>query len=268
MISSSVSDWELRQRPSCLESSEALPEDVPPGTVDCLFAALGSEDPHLGDEIAAATLAQWIVIQHAIPADQRRRLPARARGPSGARHRIGESGTTSVFRRSFSILLLAFIHAADNATKFLTNDEWEGSLDTLVSYGQQEQDVRARVSGLGWAHSVAHASDLADELAQSPRCSPASAAKILSAVGDLVARSREPFRGEEEDRVAIALASLIRRGLIEVHALKGLTGRASISPEDALRINWKNIVRALYFRLDDGDEKERASVLEAELTVA
>ncbi len=268
MISSSIPDWELRQRLSCLEGSEALREDVPPGTVDRLFAALGSEDPHLGEEIGAATLARWIVIQHALPADQMRRLHGRARGPSGARHRIGESGTTSVFRRSFSILLLAFIHAADNATKFLTNDEWEGSLDTLVSYGQQEQDVRARVAGLGWAHSVAHASDLADELAQSPRCSPASAAKILSAVGDLVARSREPFRGEEEDRVAIALASLIRRGLIEVHALKGLTGRASISPEDALRINWKNIVRALYFRLDDGDEKERASVLQAELTVA
>ena len=44
MISSSIPDWELRQRLSCLEGSEALPEDVPPGTVDCLFAALGSED--------------------------------------------------------------------------------------------------------------------------------------------------------------------------------------------------------------------------------
>jgi hypothetical protein len=164
VISSSIPDWELRQRLSCLEGSEALPEDVPPGTVDRLFAALGSEDPHLGDEIGAATLARWIVIQHALPADQRRRLHARARGPAGARHRIGESGTTSVFRRSFSILLLAFIQAADNATRFLTNDEWEGSLDTLVSCGQQEQDVRASVSRLGWAHSVAHASDLADEL--------------------------------------------------------------------------------------------------------
>ncbi len=69
-------------------------------------------------------------------------------------------------------------------------------------------------------------------------------------------------------RLLIALASLIQRELIEVHALKGLTGRASISPEDARRINWKNIVRALYFRLDDGDEKKRASVLQAELTVA
>lgn len=67
MISSSIPDWELRQRLSCLEGSEALPEDVPPGTVDRLFAALGSEDPHLGDEIGAATLAQWIVIKHALP---------------------------------------------------------------------------------------------------------------------------------------------------------------------------------------------------------
>jgi hypothetical protein len=139
VISSSIPDWELRQRLSCLEGSEALAEDVPPGTVDCLFAALGSEDPHLRDEIGAATLARWIVIQHALPADQMRRLHARARGPSGARHRIGESGTTSVFRRSFSILLLAFIHAADNATKFLTNDEWEAHLTPWSATGSRSR---------------------------------------------------------------------------------------------------------------------------------
>ena len=55
---------------------------------------------------------------------------------------------------------------------------------------------------------------------------------------------------------------------MEVHALRRLTGGTSISPEDALRINWKKIVRALDVRLDDGDEKERPSVLQAERTVA
>lgn len=69
-------------------------------------------------------------------------------------------------------------------------------------------------------------------------------------------------------RLLIALASLIQRELIEVHALRRLTGGASISPEDALRINWKEIARALDLRLDDGDEEERPSVLQAERTVA
>lgn len=262
-----IPDREVRERLSGLADLPMLPEEAPVGTLDLLFDALGSDDPHLREEIAARTLGRWIVVQHVLPSEPMRLLHQRACGQAGALQHLGESGTTSVFRRSFSILLLAFIHAADNRTEFLTDDEWASSAHTLVSYGQGEQDVRAKVPHLGWAHAIAHAADLADELAKSPRCSHGVAAQILSALGDLVARAREPFRGEEEDRVAVAIAALLENRLITWDDLTRAMGSAPASLDEARRINWKGIVRSLYFRLDGGEVRERAAALQAELTI-
>jgi len=267
MIGDRPIDEPLGESSSHLTTSPPAPGTVPESTLDRLYNALGSPDPHLREEIAAGTLSQLIVVERALSPAQLRSLHGRACSDSGALHRIGESGTDSVFGRSFSILLLAFIHAEDNRSQFLSGAEWEVGLETMIRYGESERDVRAQIPGCGWAHAIAHASDLADELARSARCSRPAGRRILSALRELVGRAEEPFGGEEEDRVGLALAALINQRLISVEDVAREVPTTETEPGAAARANWKAIARALYFRLEDDTARQEAHALQATLTV-
>jgi hypothetical protein len=241
---------------------DARPEDLPKGTLSALVRALSASDPGLRDDLAATTLVRWIAVDRLLDDETLRDLHRQATGP-GSPLNDHDTGTDTVFGRSFTILLLALLHAADNTAAYLSENNHQQSLAALTKVGQEEQDLRAEVPGKGWAHMIAHAADLADELARSPRCTPAAAHDILAALSGLVGRLDHPFLGEEEDRIAIALTSLIATGHISVADL-----RESVGEDQTQRINWKAIARSLYFRLpENGQARTQAARLQQHLTI-
>ncbi len=250
---------------------DAAPSDVPDGTVGALVAALGSPDPTLRDDLAVSTLVRWIVIERQLTDDDLHDLHARARSADGVLHLLGDRDTTSVFRRSFSLLLLALLHAADNTAPYLRAQEWQGALEALERVGAQERDLRASVPGMGWAHAIAHAADLADELARSQRCTPEAGARILAALGGLVDRLDHPFLGEEDDRVSMALEALVVNEHASVGDIRKAAGAADGACQDlpaARRANWKAVVRSLFFRLENPTAREETERLQADLTAS
>jgi Protein of unknown function (DUF2785) len=253
----------LRDRP------DAGPDDVPAGTLEALVVGLSSADPRLRDDLAATTLTRWIVLDHQLSQQVMRDLHRRATAADGPLATLGDQDNDTVFGRSFTILLLALLHAADNAVPYLDDRQWHDAVATLVQVGQQELDLRAQVPGRGWAHAIAHAADLADELARSSRCTDDVARDLLRALSGLVNRLEQAFLGEEEDRIAMAMASLITGGHASVAGLRTLAG---IDPGDpmelpaARRANWKSVARSLFFRLPDAPAKIDADRLQQELT--
>ena len=251
------------------DSSDAVPSGMPAGTLDALVAALGSADPALRDDVAVSTLVRWIVIDRQLSDDALHDLHARARSADGTLYRLGEKHTTSVFRRSFSLLLLALLHAADNAKPYLQPHEWKGTVETLERVGSQEQDLRATVPGMGWAHAIAHAADLADELARSQHCTPETGVRILAGLGSLIDRLDHPFLGEEEDRLSMALAALISNKHISIADIRKAAGAADGNCLDlpvARRTNWKAVARSLFFRLESVSARGDAEQLQGDLT--
>jgi hypothetical protein len=247
----------------------ARPDDIPAGTLDALVIALSSPDPQVRDDLAVTTLTRWIATDHRLSQQAMRDLHRQATAPDGPLATLGDRDSDTVFGRSFTVLLLTLLHAGDNATAYLDDSQWHDSVAALVRVGQGELDLRAHVPGKGWAHAIAHAADLADELARSSRCTNDVAHDVLRALSGLVNRLEHAFLGEEEDRVAMAVASLITGGHASVADLRRLAG---IDPGDpmklpaAQRANWKSVARSLFFRLPDAAAKTEADRMQQDLT--
>jgi hypothetical protein len=144
-----------------------------------LLEMLGSPDPVLRDEIAYRTLGLWIlrgVFDNQAKRDLIPKLETKLH------FKIGESGTDSVFSRSFSCLIFASLLGAQNEKPFLEPSEVERLLEVALSYFEREQDLRGYIPGQGWAHAVAHCADWLDEHANAPDISAANLERILEAL--------------------------------------------------------------------------------------
>jgi Protein of unknown function (DUF2785) len=255
---------ELRARLAAVVASgfAPLPHHEMAALAHDALEALGSPDPALRDELAYRVLAQWID-ERVLPPDDVRDVLRRARSDELLFARIGESGTSSVFRRTFSLLVIAVALTRDRAEPFLGQDEWRTTLDRVVAYCSEERDLRAHVTGSGWAHAVAHAADVVDALVAGRYATAADARRLFAGLRSLVDRADQVFQGEEDERVAIALAAMLAGERVEPAELRAwLQGEAppgAASAADVRRINWKLVARSLLFRL----QREQPAVAKA-----
>jgi imidazolonepropionase-like amidohydrolase len=174
-----------------------------------LTALLGSPDPELRDDIAYSTMAQWVYRQRIVPVDERRRLMRE--WTAGLRAGIGENGTNSVFRRSFSALALGLLVILDNEAPFLERAEFDQLLAAALSYLQEERDVRGFDPEMGWMHSVAHTADLLKFLGRSRHLQPEQQRTILAGMTAKLRRVESPLVDGEDDRLARAVLSIAAR---------------------------------------------------------
>ncbi|MDA8346823.1 MAG: DUF2785 domain-containing protein [Thermaerobacter sp.] len=239
----------------------ALPEgsDLPALTAQ-LGGWLGSVDPVLRDEIAYATLATW-VSEGRYGADALREL-----GRQMSRNLevgLGERGTDSVFLRTFSVLILGEVVAADAKHPRLPAallDAWRGQ---TLRYLGAERDERGFVPGRGWAHAAAHAADCLGAFGSHPRTTAEGLQDILHAVADRLLRpGAKVFINEEDERLAYACLAVLRRPEVShahivtwcerfSHPQAGGTWRAATSENEGARtyLNVKTFLRSLYLQL-------------------
>jgi hypothetical protein len=148
-----------------------------------LLGYLGSTDAGLRDDVALTTLAAWIDAGHYTAAELR---SIAARMARNLRQGLGESGSDTVFLRSFSALILGSVIDCDNAHAFLEPGEARQILDQALDYLAGERDLRGFVAGKGWAHSAAHTADLLTYLARSRHLRAGELRQIVGAIADKV----------------------------------------------------------------------------------
>src|SRR6266542_1036431 len=220
-----------------------------------LLSWLGSSDAELRDEFAYPILTGWIERGQYGP-DELRGIAGQMLGNLG--EGLGESGTDSVFLRSFSALILMEVVARDNAEPFL-----------------DQRDLRGWVEGLGWAHAVAHTADLLMMLSRSRYLGPVELAGLLDGIADrLLTQGDTVFLYQEDERLAYAVLNVLRRGLLDRAAVNRWLGRfvrpsgfetwQPVYVEPGLtvaRVNVTSFLRSLYFQLlltkSPPDELER-----------
>jgi len=250
---------------SIIDADFAIPAgyELDPLTAE-LTGYLRVPDADLRDEFGYAILAHWILAGRYAPDA----LRALAEGQMAALAvGLGECGTGTVFGRSFATLILAAITYYDNHQPFLTGGEVHRMLDRALDYFARERDLRGFVAGQGWAHSAAHTADWIDELALSRHAGPGDLRRILDALAAKVRESDLIFLYNEDERLAVAAASALRRMLLPredvarwLAALPGVLdlvprARRMIDPAShAAYLNTKNFVRSLYFRLALADD--------------
>jgi hypothetical protein len=204
-------------------SGLAVPDDRPLAELTTeLTTMLGSPDPHMRDGLAYPALATWV--DRGVYDDL---IVGLGDGmAAGLTVGLGEEGTDSVFRRAFSVLVLAECIDRDNqeglvpAAKLL---EWG---DQIASWYLRERDVRGYVPGKGWAHAVAHGADAVGVLARSPHFGRNELTVLLDVIGDRVlAPVDAPFVHGEPDRMALATMTVLRRNIVPLSVVEPWVAR-------------------------------------------
>ena len=170
---------------------------------------LKSSDPELRDDLAYTILAEWILEKNAFTAEELLALEAEWRGNLTAG--IGESGTDTVFGRSFSALMLAAIAERELKWQFLGEERYRKLLDAALQYLSEEKDVRGFEGKKGWIHATAHTADLLAALARHPYFTEQDQAPVLDTVAKRLATAGIIFSFGEQERLANVLAAMAAR---------------------------------------------------------
>lgn len=238
-----------------LGDDHLVPTDRPLSDLTAeLTQMLGDPDPRVRDELACSTLATWIG-----RGEYDDLLPGLGDGmATGLRSGLGETGTDSVFRRSFSALVLSECIARDTQRPLVPGGkvlEWG---DRIATWVLEEHDLRGHVPGKGWAHAIAHGADALGVLASSPHVGKAELSVLLDVIGERLALpAGQVFTHGEPDRLAAATMALLRRDRVSIEALEpwvarlGEAARRRPTDDDPYLAagNTEAFLRALYLQL-------------------
>jgi len=178
---------------------------------------LASPDPTLRDDLAYTILDQWIRHGQLTGPQLLTLLPQLQQNLTSG---IGESGTDSVFKRSFSALTLASFAERDLEQPFLSPAQYRALLASALAYLRDERDTRGFDPAKGWIHSTAHTADLLAALARNPHFTPADQQTLFAAVEQRLASAGHIYTYGEQDRLAVALLSVITRSDFQLAAFQ------------------------------------------------
>lgn len=226
-----------------------------------LFSYLGSPDPNLRGDIAFVILQQWITEQNLYSDAE---LDTMCDELLANLHKgIGESGTDSVFLRTFSIWGLAFIVQRDITHSFMSAERFTQLLEQVTIYTRGEQDLRGWVDGKGWSHATAHIASLLTSIALHPLADKSTHDHILSLIAEHMTRQVEVVYGHgEDDRMAQPIIIILEANLVELSTLQkwlkkleAVMDLASAGMPFDIKIfnayvNTRNMLRALYFPIE------------------
>jgi hypothetical protein len=176
-----------------------------------LTELLGTPDSE-SRELALAVLCTWV--ERGVYDDL---LPGLGDGiATGLLSGIGERDTDSVFRRSFSALVVAEVIDRDSRKPRVNRAKVHEWGDKLATWFLMERDERGYVPGHGWAHAIAHGADALGALARSPHCGPGELLVVLDVIGDRVTRAERGsvWYSGEPDRLAMTTIHVLSRGLV------------------------------------------------------
>ena len=195
-----------------------VPDDRPLAELTSeLTAMLGDPDPSVRDGTAYPTLATWI--GSGVYDDL---LEGLGDGmATGLNVGLGEDGTDTVFRRSFSALVLAECIERDNAQHLVPRSTLVAWGDCIASWFVRERDLRGWVPEKGWAHAVAHGADALAALAVSEAMGRLELTVLLDVMADRLLLPTGHFLTHgESDRLARATMRILCRDLVALDVLE------------------------------------------------
>lgn len=253
--------------------SGLLPEGQTADTLSAvLVQCLASPDPVLRDNLGYEIYTAWLR-GGTLTDEAARKLTTDLL--SGMKAGLGEKGTESIFRRTFSALILSEVMRRDARNRFLTDTEFQQVIEGMAGYLQGEEDLRARNDTQGWMHGVAHAADVLWRIAENPRTTLQDMDTLLAALAIKVAPDQAAFYTHNEpERLARVITTIVARGDYPTEKLDtwisellyGTTWRSSFDSEKGMaRLhNTRNFFQALYFQvLFPAPASTQASALES-----
>lgn len=174
-----------------------------------LSGLLGSPDPELRDDLAYSILTTWIYRKNGLSPDTLLALTDEWR--ANLKDGLGESGTNTVLKRSFSALMLSSMARREAKLPFMGADRYHALVADAPAYLDAERDLRGYDAQLHWIHATAHTADLLGALGASPLLTRGEAASILDSIDKRLATAPQVYTQGEQDRLAAAMVVVIQR---------------------------------------------------------
>lgn len=228
---------------------------------------IGSVDAELRDALIYPAFATWIEAGD-LNEVQLAYLFELAVDEDHLFYRLGEPESDSVYTRTFSLLLLPLILGPHREKPFLTPDQIHAVKERVFAYLEREQDRRGYVPGNGWAHAVVHAADVLDDLALCVELVADDLREILRLAAATLAEPRFVYTHDEPERMSIAAFAVLSRQVLDEAEVKAWVDGVAAAPgqyETMLdrfycRMNLKQFVTSLFFRLDRPANQDRLTV--------
>lgn len=216
---------------------------------------IGSLDPELRDGLIYTTLFHWIT-KGRFTSEQLRHLLNISLDSSHLFYKLGDEEDDAVFKRTFSVLIVALIIYEHRKASFLSEEVLYEVKNKLLEYMLKEKDVRGYDEVKGWAHSAAHTADALDELVQCCVFNKSDLLDILNSIKAKVCIGYYVYVDEESERMVTAVENSFNRKIISnSEIIEWLQGFKTPDPNNRhiynyhLKVNIKGFLRSLYFRL-------------------
>lgn len=216
---------------------------------------IGSLDPELRDNLIYEILYTWIS-NNRFTFKELKELLNISLGRSHLFYRLYDRDEDAVFKRTFSVLVIALIIDRHRKENFLSEEVLYEVKDKLIEYMLNERDVRGYVEVKGWAHSAAHTADALDELVQCISFNKTDLIDILDSIKAKVCIEYYVYIDEESERMVTVVEKAFNRKILSNSEIVGWLQEFRIeNPKNSyidnfhLKVNIKGFLRSLYFRL-------------------
>ncbi|WP_445671046.1 DUF2785 domain-containing protein [Paenibacillus sp. FSL P4-0184] len=224
--------------------------------VKLMLEYIGDPQPKLRDDLIYSTFYKWINEKQWFSDAELRELLLILLDEQHLFYHIGSKGDQAVFTRTFSVLIVALILQRHREQAFLDSAECTNVKEALIRYYEEEQDLRGFMPEEGWAHAAAHGADALDELVLCSESDAAIREEVLAVIQRMLYNDQHIFSDEEDERIATIVATMIDHHLLPqqsivdwIRNLEQCGGWPRSRGQYVARVNTKNFVRSLYFRL-------------------
>ena len=211
----SQDDARLERIGEIVEAKGAVPEGLDPfAFCQEILPLLGSTDGKLREGRVYGILHLW-AIRREMSDERLRELLWTIADDEHLFLGIGETGSDTVYMRAFAVLVLGPFVQAHREKAYLSSEELDRLVETVIRYLDAEQDLRGFVSPETlWAHATAHAADTLGELAQCEEIGADKLRTILDGLGRNLVTDRTVWGHEEDARAATAAIRALKRDVL------------------------------------------------------
>uniref|UniRef100_UPI00403F1B93 DUF2785 domain-containing protein n=1 Tax=Paenibacillus sp. FSL R5-0470 TaxID=2921641 RepID=UPI00403F1B93 len=224
--------------------------------VKLMLEYIGDPQPKLRDDLIYSTFYKWVNEKQWFSDAELRELLLILLDEQHLFYHIGSKEDQAVFTRTFSVLIVALILQRHREQAFLASAEFTNVKEALIRYYEEEQDLRGFMPEEGWAHAAAHGADALDELVLCSESDAAIREEVLAVIQRMLYNDQHIFSDEEDERIATIVATMIDHHLLPqqsivdwIRNLEQCGGWPRSRGQYVARVNTKNFVRSLYFRL-------------------
>ena len=181
--------------------------------IEAMLKEIGSPDYVLRDKLIYTTFSNWFS-DGTFNKIRRKHILNTALGEEYLFYNIHLTDEFSVFKRSFSSLVIALALYSHNKDEYLTLDEVLNVKEIVLKYIKYEKDYRGYVIDYGWAHSIAHIADVLSNLANTPTLNKENILEILNSISYLLENDKVCYSFGEQGRLAYTFLKILDKNLL------------------------------------------------------